>query len=220
MKDAPKMTTVLIADDHPLFRSGIRTELERIPHLKLIGEAGDGTTALDLIIKHEPDLAILDIRMPGKTGLEVAETLMEAGSPTRIILLTMHREKAIFLKALDVGVAGYVLKDSLVNEIHDAVRAVVDGRYYLSQELSPLLMEAASRRSRSDSDKIWQEKLTPAELNILRLRGELKSNQEIADMLFISKRTVENHCANIRRKLALDGRNSLIKFAVEHRSEL
>ena len=211
---------IIIADDHPLFRSGTRAELEKIPEVQILGEAGDGEAALELIQKHQPDIAVLDVRMPKLTGLDVAEKLMEEDCPTKIILLTMHRERKLFLKALELGVRGYLLKDALVNEIQQAIQGVARGQYYLSPELSGLLVEKSSRNRIQKANLDFREILTPSELKIFHLISELKSNQEIAEILFISKRTVENHRVNICRKLKIKGANALLKFAVKHRVEL
>ena len=211
------MTRVVIADDHPLFRSGIRTELESIEDLLITGEAGDGETVLKMILDQQPELAILDVNMPGLSGLDVLERLTETGAPTKVILLTMHRDRRFFLKALELGVRGYLLKDALVSEIRTAIKAVCQGQYYLSQELSGMLMEKVSKH-RAMPD--WKEKLTASELRITQLIGDLKTNQEIADTLFISKRTVENHRVNISRKLGISGTNALLKFAVQNKADL
>ena len=211
---------IIIADDHPLFRSGTRAELEKIPDVTVLAEAGDGETALELIQNHQPDIAVLDVRMPKLTGLDVAENLLGADCPTKVILLTMHRERKLFLKALELGVRGYLLKDALVNEIKQAVIGVAEGQYFLSPELSGMLMEKVSQRNRQKTALDWQKKLTPSELNIVQLISDLKSNQEIAAELFISKRTVENHRVNISRKLELKGTNALLKFAVKNKGEL
>ena len=212
-----KETRIIIADDHPLFRSGIRAELERIENLTLVGECGDGEEALTMILELNPDLAILDVNMPKLTGLDVTQKLCESECKTRIILLTMHREKKLFLRALELGIIGYLLKDALVSEIQQAVFAVAGGSFYLSPDLSGLLVEQ-TRGSQLEPE--WKLQLTPAELGIMTLIADLKSNDEIATNLFISKRTVENHRVNISRKLGISGTNALLKFAVKNKSLL
>jgi len=214
----PKPTTMVIADDHPLFRSGIRTELERIGNLTIVGEAGEGEEALRLITELRPDLAMLDIRMPKLSGLDVAQKICESNCSTRIILLTMHKERKLFLRALELGVKGYLLKEALVSEIQQAVSAVAAGSFYLSPELSGMLVDQIKLGSEPEPD--WKRRLTPAESGILELIADLKSNDEISQALFISKRTVENHRVNISRKLGITGTNALLKFAVKNKSHL
>ncbi|HEY9166210.1 MAG TPA: response regulator transcription factor [Candidatus Kryptonia bacterium] len=208
--------TVVIADDHPLFRAGVRQSLEKDNTLRIVGEVDNGADALTLIQDLKPDFAILDIQMPKLTGLEVAKRAEQIGLQTRVILLTMIDDRKIFLEAMECGVRGYVLKDSAVNEINHAIESISDDKYYISPSLSGLLVE---RRKGGHLPPELKE-LTPTEQRIVRLVAELKSNQEIADELFISKRTVENHKANISRKLKLDGTNSLLKLALKHKSVL
>ncbi len=214
----PEPTSVIIADDHPLFRSGIRAELDRIENLNILGEAGDGEAALEMILEQKPAMAILDVRMPKLTGLDVAEKLFESSCTTKIILLTMHKERKLFLRALELGVKGYLLKEALISEIQQAITAVALGSYYLSPELSSILVDQIKPGSELEPD--WKKQLTPAELGILELIADLKSNDEIARTLFISKRTVENHRVNISRKLGVTGTNALLKFAVKNKSLL
>jgi len=210
---------ILVADDHPLFRAGVVAELRRNPAFTIIAEAGDGQQALDLIQRLQPDVAILDVMMPQLTGLEVARRLNQTECPTAVILLTMLNEQTIFLQALEFGVRGYVLKDAAVQDIEKAVSQVADGKYYLSPDLSGLLIKKTTRINTPDAPSALQS-LSPAERTVMRLVAELQSNQEIADRLFISVHTVENHKVNIARKLDLKGRNALLKFAVEHKARL
>ncbi len=210
--------TLLVADDHPLFRSGVRNELERIEHFQIIAEAGDGIEALKLIKEHKPDVAILDFEMPGLNGLEIASKVADLDFVTAIILLTMHRDRKIFYKAIDMGINGYVLKDDAITDIINAVKAVSAGRPFISDDLAEILIEKArsTQPDKDIADKI--NELTFAEKRVLNLVAELKSNQEIADLLFISKRTVENHKVNISSKLGLESSRKLLKFALQNRN--
>lgn len=210
-----KPTRIVIADDHPLFRAGIRSELEKIGNLAIIGEAGDGEEAFSLITEHQPELAMLDIRMPKLSGLDVAQKICETDCSTSIILLTMHKERKLFLRALELGVKGYLLKEALVSEIQQAITAVASGSFYLSPELSGMLVD--NLRAEVQTEPAWKQDLTPAEMGIIKLISDLKSNAEIAKILFISKRTVENHRVNISRKLEITGTNALLKFAVKNK---
>ena len=212
--------TIIIADDHPLFLSGIRMELEKDDTLNIIAEAGDGKTALELIKKYNPDVAVLDFEMPELTGLEIAKELQKSGSPVKIILLTMHNEKKIFLKALEIGIKGYVLKNDAVIDIFNAVNCVIGGGEFISPKLIGLLLEKGNDLQTEDKMPGQIVNLTQTEKNILKLIAELDSNEEIAGKLFISKRTVENQRVIISQKLDLEGAKDLLKFAVKHKDYL
>ena len=206
---------ILIADDHPVLRAGIKKVIIEHTDFQNIIEAETGDKALELIMQKQPDIALLDIQMPGITGLQIAEKLENENLKTNIILLTMFDDKNIFLKALDMGVKGYILKDSSENEIAASVKKVSEGGYYLCPRLSALLVKDKSKKK----DKNIFEQLTGTELKIVTLVAELKSNDEIANELFISKRTVENHKTNISKKLNLTNSKNLLKFAVENRDQ-
>ncbi len=208
--------TILIADDHPIFRSGVRQSLEKQSDIRIIGEAENGEDALTMILDLKPDVAILDIQMPKMTGLELAHRAERLNLGTKIVLLTMVDDRKIFLDAIECGVMGYVLKDSAVAELHRAVASVCSDRHYVSPSLSGLLVE----RRKQGTLPTELGNLTPAELQILRLIADLKSNQEIADELAVSKRTVENHRVNISRKLNLTGSNAILRFALKHKAEM
>jgi DNA-binding NarL/FixJ family response regulator len=217
MAQRPK---ILIVDDHPLFRAGLRQVVTGDPHLELVGEAGNGEDALLLIKERKPDVAVLDLKLPGLTGLEVARKLQAARSSVRVIMLTMHNEEEILNRALDSGVMGFVLKENAVEEIGKAITEVAAGRHYFSPSVSGHLVR---RRHRSESlakEKPGLDDLTKAELRILKLIAQKKTSREIAAELFISPRTVEAHRANISAKLELQGSHSLLQFALENRSLL
>ncbi len=209
-------TSILIADDHPLFRAGLRQALEKGSGLRIIAEVENGEDALAVLVNQKPDVAVLDIQMPRLTGLEIAKRAEHIGLETRIILLTMLDDKKIFLDAMESGVKGYVLKDGAVSEIRSAIATVIGGKHYISPSLSGLLVE----RRRGGPATPELSSLTAAELGVMKLIAELKSNQEIADDLLISKRTVENHRVNISKKLNLTGSNAILRFALKHKDEL
>lgn len=215
-----KKHTLIIADDHPLFRSGVRAELEINGGFCIIGETGNGAEALKMINELSPDVAILDFEMPGQNGLEITQRLTKAGSRTKIILLTMHNEKKIFIKALNAGVKGYVLKDDASLDILNAVSAVVAGKEFISGNLTSLLLERMIDKTNDNEAAILIKQLTTAEKQMLSLISELKTNDEIADLLFISKRTVENHKVALTRKLGLESSRFLLKFAVNNKNSL
>jgi DNA-binding NarL/FixJ family response regulator len=211
---------VLIVDDHPLFRGGLRQVIKDDGRFELVGETGDGETGLHLIREKKPEVAILDLKLPGLTGLEVAHKLQNLNSRTRVIILTMHREEELFNRALDHGVMGFVLKENAVEEIVKAIVAVAGGQHYFSPSVSGHLVRRRHRAEKLTKEKPGLEDLTRAELRILKLIAMKKTSREIAAELFISPRTVEAHRANICSKLDLRGSHSLLHFALENRSSL
>jgi DNA-binding NarL/FixJ family response regulator len=211
---------VLIVDDHPLFRQGLRQVVEGDARFELVAEAGDGENALRLIQEKKPDVAVLDVNLPGLSGLEIARKLQSKRLPTRVIILTMYKEEETFNRAMDIGVQGFVLKENAVEDILTALAAVAGGEHYLSPSISGYLVR---RRGRSDAlaaKKPGLDNLTKAELRILKLIAEKKTSRQIATELFISTRTVEAHRANICEKLELRGSHSLLQFALENRSAI
>jgi DNA-binding NarL/FixJ family response regulator len=212
--------TVVIADDHPIFRQGLRQVIERDPRLTIVAEAEDGDAAIETIVRLHPRVAVVDVRMPGRDGLEVARTIREKRLPTGMVILTMFKEARFFNAAMDVGVKGYVLKESAITEVVGCVKAVAAGETYISPQLSSLLLDRMRRAAQLEADTPGLASLTPTERRILKLVGEYKTSRQIADELCISVRTVDHHRANIGEKLELRGAHALVRFAVEHRSEL
>jgi DNA-binding NarL/FixJ family response regulator len=213
-------TTVLIVDDHPLFRSGLRQVIASDPHFELIGETGDGEAALKLIQEKKPEVAVLDVNLPGLSGLEIARMLQTRRLPTHVIMLTMHKEEETCNRALDVGAMGFVLKENASEEILKAITAVAKGEHYLSSTISGYLVRRRNRAESLAAKKPGIDDLTKAERRILKLIAEKKTSREIGAELFISPRTVEAHRANICAKLELTGSHSLLQFALENRSAI
>jgi DNA-binding NarL/FixJ family response regulator len=211
---------VMIVDDHPLFREGLRQVILNDPRFELIGSAGDGSVALQLILDKKPDVAVLDVNLPGVTGLEIAQKLQHKKFPTRLVILTMLKEENVFNRALDLGVKGFVLKENAVEEIVKALVVVAGGEHYLSSSISGYLVRRRHRTETLVREKPGLDDLTKAELRVLKLIAMKKTSREIAAELFISPRTVEAHRANICAKLDLHGSHSLLQFALEHRSSL
>lgn len=210
--------TVVVADDHPLFRRGLADVLESDPSFRIVGEAGDGEAAVALVRRHRPRIAVLDINMPGLSGLDAAGIVMGDQPDTGVVLLTMHRDPGIFRRAMDMGVTGYVLKDSAAIEIVACLHTVATGRAYISPALSTELLE---RRADLTSPAFAaMDTLTPAERPVLRLIAAGLTTAEIAAELGNSEKTIENHRSHICRKLGLHGPQSLLRFALEHKAKL
>jgi DNA-binding NarL/FixJ family response regulator len=213
-------TRILIADDHPIFRQGLRQLVDSVPGMKVVCEAADGQTALKEIEIQKPDVAVIDIDMPVLDGFAVARKILEQDLKVELIFLTMHKDEDIFNEALDIGARGYVLKDSTVTELIEAVRAVLGGKHFISPALATYLVNRGQRAVSLVRSKPGLKDLTPSERRILKLIANNKTSREISDELFVSVRTVENHRANICQKLELHGAHALLKFALEHKSEL
>jgi DNA-binding NarL/FixJ family response regulator len=207
---------ILIADDHPIFRSGLRTLIDAEASFTVMGEATDGEQALSLITDERPDVAILDYNMPKLNGFELLKKISQSKVPVMPVMLTMHNDESMFSKAFELGARGYVLKDSAATDIVNCLHAVTQGQVYTSAAVTTYLLRRASRTRTLDG----VESLTPAERNVLRLIADYKTSREIADELSISVRTVENHRSNISGKVGVAGSHALFKFAIQHRSEL
>jgi len=215
----PPRVSVVIADDHPLFLAGVRQALEGVPGLEVVAETHDGATALGEIEARRPDLALLDIRMPRLSGLQVLREMHARNLSTDVIFLTMYDDEETFNEAMDLGVMGYVSKESAVNDVVAAIDAVVGGLHFISPSLMDLVV---GRRAKPGPSlrHLPLNVLSPAELKILKLIAESKTSKEIAEALFISQRTVENHRTHISSKLDIHGSYSLLKYALENKSRL
>jgi DNA-binding NarL/FixJ family response regulator len=210
---------ILIADDHPIFRGGLRGVVEKEPDFLVVAEADHGRAALELISEHEPDVAILDLDMPELDGFAVARELLKTASATRMVILTMHKDEMHFQQAVDLGIRGYIIKDGASAEVVGCIKAIVAGQEYYSPALSSFLMNRV-RRAAGQSGAQGIADLTPTERRVLFLLAQLKTSKEIAGELGVSPRTIENHRANICNKLELSGSHALTKFAIQHRGEL
>lgn len=205
---------ILIADDHPIFRRGLRMVIESDRSLKVIGEADNGSAALEIIERDEPDVAVLDVDMPLADGLAVAKTIREKNLPTHAIFLTMYDDEGIFNAALDADVKGFVIKDSAATDIVNCIKAVAKGQRFFSAVLSQYLY------NRTTPERSPFELLTEAERRILRLIAQGKTSKDIADELFISVRTVEHHRSHICTKLDLTGKNALLTYALTNKTSI
>ena len=209
-----------MADDHPIVRQGLRKIIETDKTLLILAEAGNGQTALDLIEEHRPQVAVLDIDMPGMDGFAVVRELQKRRIETKVVFLTMLDEEETFQAAMDLNVRGYVLKDSAADEIVSAIKSVAKGRPFLSPAMSAMLLNRRRRSDELEKQQPGLHLLTPAERRVLKLVAGEKTSKEIGEELFVSYRTIEAHRANISRKLNLSGNLALIKFAAANRSEL
>lgn len=210
--------SIILADDHPLMRKGLKEMIEEEGNFRIVAEANNGESALSLIQQHRPLIAVLDIDMPKLSGLEVAAAVKKAKIPVRLIILTMYDTESMFTKAMDLGVMGYVLKESAATEIVDALKSVQDGKHYITPSMTGTLVRQrnASAAFRSE-EQLALSQLTAAERNVLRLIGQDLSTRQIADTLFVSPRTIDTHRNNICQKLDLHGASALLKFALEHK---
>lgn len=201
--------SVLIADDHPLFRKGVADVLRTDSGVQLVGEASDGELALTLIRERKPTVAVLDVEMPQRTGLDVARAVRDEQLPVSVVLLTMYTGADMLQRALGLGVLGYVSKESAADEILACVHLVATGRTYVSASLgkSPTTAPAAALRL---------NELTPAERGVLKLIARNKTTRDIAADLGISPKTVENHRSNICQKLGVTGNNALVRLLADH----
>lgn len=211
---------LVIADDHPIYREGLRRVIERDAALRVLAEAGDGEEALAQIEACHPDVAVLDLDMPKLDGFGVARALKEKHQKVAVIFLTMHKDEDAFNEAMNLGANGFVVKDSAVADIVQAIRSAAAGENFVSSQLSSYLIRRARRGVELVERKPSLNDLTPAERRVLSLIAENKTSKEIATELFISPRTVDHHRANICAKLDLHGINALLKFAIANKSQL
>jgi DNA-binding NarL/FixJ family response regulator len=211
---------LLIVDDHPLFRRGLREMIEEHKMFKVVGEASDGATGLLQAAELKPDIIVLDVDMPGLNGLQMARALRKDQNHAQVVFLTMYSDEDLFNAALDIGVKGYVLKENAGGEVVAALQKVADGGTFFSQSLASIGRRREDRVQTLLINKPNLDTLTPAEKRILKLIAEDRTSKEIADILKISIKTVENHRHNICSKLNIYGSHSLLKFAFDHKSYL
>ncbi len=214
-----KQRTLIIADDHPFFRKGLLQLLRSVKTLKVIGEAETGPDALAMIEKIHPDAAVLDIDMPQMRGLEVLEEMNRKKLTTSVIFMTMYKEPELVRRALSLGAKGYLLKESVVEELIQALSYVASGKTYVSPAMAAII--ASSEAPRADAVVLpGLDRLTQTERRVLRLVAENKSSKEISDELSISSRTVDNHRSHICEKLGITGTHALLRFALQNKDRL
>ena len=212
--------SVLIADDHPIFRRGLCDIIAGDPTLRLAGEAGDGEEAWGLIQKLRPAVAVLDIHMPRRSGIELGRLVLQERLPVELIILTMDAEEGLLHEALNLGVKGYLLKENAIAELLNAIHGVARGDCYICPVLSGALVRRHVTHEALREQKPGLDKLSPTERRILKLISEDRTSKEIAELLQCSVRTVEAHRQNVSQKLELSGSHSLLRFAFDHKAEL
>lgn len=209
------MIRVLIADDHTLVRQGIRALLEHAGDVSVVAEADDGLTALALAREHNPDVLVLDIGMPNLSGIQALERIRRDSPKMRVVFLSMHSDEALVRQALRYGARGYLLKNSLKEELILAVRAASRGEIYLSPAISNVLVDGYLLQSEQAASGV--DALTTREREVLKLIAEGHTNAEIAAILSISVKTVESHRANLLQKLGVTDTAALVRLAIQHK---
>jgi DNA-binding NarL/FixJ family response regulator len=204
----PDMMRILIADDHGIVRSGLRMLLEGQEDMEVIAEASDGAEARDIAIRERPDLAILDVKMPKLTGLQATREIRDQAPDVSVLILSMYDDERYLFEALKAGASGYVLKAQADSDLLDAVRAVERGEPFLTPEAQRALIKDVLGQT------AHQEDLTPREQEVVKLVAEAHTNKEIAGILHLSEKTVENHRSNAMRKLGMRDRVELVRYAI------
>ena len=204
---------VLIAEDHPIFRRGLMDIINSDPYMSVVANLSNGINVTTVAKNCSPDIIVLDIDMPVKSGLEVATDLQTEKNPAKVIFLTSNSSYEVFSKAIAAGAKGYILKDNAIEDTVNCIRLVAQGKMYVSPSLTGYLINDY-KAPKSDSPDSLRDKLTPSEFKILNLIAEHKTSKVISEELFISPKTVENHRTNISKKLGVSGTNGLLKFVL------
>jgi DNA-binding NarL/FixJ family response regulator len=210
------MIKVLIADDHHLVRAGICSLLEKYDDIEVVGQAKNGLEAVDMTSELQPDVIVMDIGMPKLNGHEATARIKALGLGCEVIILSMHSQKMIVHRALDVGARGYLLKSSMENELPIAIRAAVVGEMYLSPGITNLVLDDYLKRSDSVKETNPLDLLTPRERQLLQLIAEGRTNRESAQIMEIGERTVEKHRANLMDKLDIRDVTGLVRIAIKY----
>ena len=217
MQSSNSKTTVIICDDHPIFRHGLMRIIERDESLEIVGECGDGDSALELIKTVKPQIAILDITMPGKTGLNVAHLIKKEKLPTKIIILTTHKDEEYLDEAIYIGVQGYLLKENASSDLGICIKKVVEDQYYVSPLLEDVV-KGYSQKAIAESNYLSDfDKLTEIEEKVLKLIASNKTSKDIAEELNISFKSVLDSREHIIKKLDLYGPYKLFEFALRYK---
>jgi DNA-binding NarL/FixJ family response regulator len=205
---------ILLADDHTVVRDGLRALLEKQPDMTVVAEASDGRDSIRLAEEQSPDVVVMDIGMPSLNGIEATRRILAANPRTAVVMLSMHQDESYVLRSLKAGAKGYLLKDSLRGDVIDAIRAVAQGRSFLTRKVRLMLQEDSVRQMESRGLEDSYDLLTDREREVLHMVAEGKSNKEVAGLLNISPTTVETHRAHILQKLGIHSVPELILYAV------
>ena len=208
---------VAVVDDQELFRRGLTMLLAVEEDIDVVGEAGDGVAATELATSAVPDVILMDVRMPRRSGIEACLSIKDAAPSAKIIMLTVSDEEADLYEAVKNGASGYLLKDSSIEEVAQAIRVVADGQSLISPSMAIKLLDEFKQMSRSDRQQVPSPRLTDRELEVLKLVAQGLNNREIAKRLFISENTVKNHVRNILEKLQLHSRMEAVMYAVREK---
>ena len=210
-----KKSRIVIAEDHTILREGLRSLLSSHPEFEIVGEAEDGREAIRCVEEYKPDLILTDLSMPRMNGMEAIREIKKQSPKTKILVLTVHRAEEYILDTLKAGADGYLLKDSTHAELVMAVKKVLNGKYYISPEISEKVIEGYLEGKKTLKSQTSFDTLTSREREILKLIAEGYKNKEIADELCISVKTVEKHRANLMEKLDLHNVQALTALAIE-----
>ena len=208
---------VAVVDDQELFRRGLTMLLGVEDDIEVVGEAGDGVAATELAATAVPDVILMDVRMPKRSGIEACVAIKDVAPTARIIMLTVSDEEADLYDAVKNGASGYLLKDSSIDEVAQAIRVVADGQSLISPSMAIKLLDEFKQMSRTDRQQVPSPRLTDRELEVLKLVAQGLNNREIAKRLFISENTVKNHVRNILEKLQLHSRMEAVMYAVKEK---
>lgn len=211
------MINILLVDDHSMIREGLKQLLELDGDIKVIGEAGNGETCLEMIESLHPDVVLLDINMPQMNGLQVLEKLRQKEEKQKVLILTIHNEVEYLMRAVDIGVSGYLLKDSESSVLKEAIYAVANGENYIDATMTPLLKEQTYLKELQKEARSKDKLLSTREIEVLCALAEGLYNKEIASKLQISEKTVKNHVSNIFKKIGVSDRTQAAVYAIRHK---
>lgn len=204
---------ILIADDHGILRAGLRALLNGEPELEVVAEASDGEEAMVMVTRHQPDLVLLDMNMPGLNGVETTRALLNHHPELKVLILTVHEDFGLVREALQAGAAGYIIKRAMESELINAIRAIARGEIYVHPAMTRALLESPGKDTAVSNNT---DQLTTREVDVLRLLVQGYTNKQIGEKLNISIRTVETHRANVTSKLGINSRVELLRFATQN----
>lgn len=210
-------TNVFIADDHKMFRDGLKAQLNNVKDMVVVGEASDGREAVKMVEKLKPDVVVLDIAMPMLNGIEATRNILKSLPDVKVVVLSMHADHIYVVEALKAGAEGYLLKEESFEQLIEAINTVLRGKVYLSKSLEEVMMEDLVRQIRQGDVDTLVDPLTSREKEVLQLIAEGKTSREIADILYISTTTVDTHRKNIMDKLSIRNTAGLVKYAIKHK---